>query len=124
MDSLLRRHERHIRAEADLHNLQTELAALPPGPNKVAYLLAIAPERPCHAEATGRSAQGRNRHMAYLEGCNFDARAAAHKIVQYWTERLELFGPARAFERMSLHGVSATSILFFATNMYTAFFAY
>ena len=105
MDTLLRRRERHIRAEADLHNLQTELDAIPTG-EKVAYLLAIGPDRPCRAEATGRSAQGRNRHMAYLEGCNFDARAAARKIVQYWAERLELFGPTKAFERMSLHGVS------------------
>ena len=109
MDSLLRRRERQIRAEADLQNLQSELDAIPTG-EKVAYLLAIGPDKPCHAEATGRNAQGRNRHMAYLEVCNFDARAAARKIVQYWTERLELFGPAKAFERMSLHGVSSVSI--------------
>lgn len=106
MDSLLRRGERQIRAEADMQNLQTELDAIPPGPDKVAYLLAIGPDKPCHAEATGRTVQGRNRHLAYLEGCNFDAKAAARKIVQYWTERLELFGPAKAFERMSLRGVS------------------
>jgi len=103
--TLLRRHERHVRAEADLANLRHELDALPTG-EKVAYLLAVSPERPCCAEATGRNAQGRNRHLAYLEACNYDAAKAARKIAQYWTERLELFGPARAFLRMNLHGVS------------------
>ena len=105
ISTLLRRHERHVRAEADLTNLRAELDAIPTG-EKLAYLLAVSPERPCHAEATGRNAQGRNRHLAYLEACNYDAAKAARKIALYWTERLELFGPTRAFLRMNLHGVS------------------
>ena len=108
MDSLLLRHRRQVRADTDLRNLQRELDALPPE-DKGAYLAAVDPasDRPCRAEAEGRDGRGRNRHLAYLEGCNFDARAAARKVAQYWTERLELFGPARAFEPMSLRGVSS-----------------
>lgn len=82
------------RDHVDLNLLQQALDRIPPA-DKGSYLHACSTPT-CRDEALGRNAMGRNRHMAFMERYGFDATVAARKIVQYWEERLGLFGMQRA----------------------------
>ena len=45
--------------------------------------------------------------LQFVRFCNFDLWAGAQRLCRYWTERLKLFGPQRAFLPLTLTGTGA-----------------
>ena len=77
-----------------LPSLDQELMNLP-APESAAYNRAavLCPDQ-----------VGDDRKLIFLEHENYNARLAAKTMAAYWTHRVQLFGPARAFLPMTLYG--------------------
>jgi len=84
-----------------LSQMLEELVALP-GEEKAAYLRAVIR---CPDQANDRS-----RQSDALRREEYDAKRAAKRIAKYWEERVLIFGDAKAYLPMTLHGALSDEV--------------
>jgi hypothetical protein len=48
--------------------------------------------------------------LAFLRAERFNTSRAAQRVVNYWEEKLKLFGPQKAFRRLTIHDLDAKDV--------------